>query len=150
MSKCIQPTLVQKVTAAIYVLSMWPELPGVRTINTLMWPYQTPPLTPRQLVQGESPQGPWIPEPDDVRRQAAKVLASVCIALLEDVPPQRSDRIWTEQAEYLSSALESQPPSDTSPMFREGALHPPANISDWLQAFSGPSHRYQPDSATDK
>ncbi len=101
-----QPTLAQKVSAAIYVMSMWPELPGVATINTLMWPYMVPPLTPVSMLDEGAPAGPWGLEPGDVRRQAAKTLASVCIALLEGVPETLTERIWTEQAAYLSSALE--------------------------------------------
>ncbi len=66
-----QPTLQQKVGAAIYVLSMRPELPGVQTTNTLMWPYR------QRLAEGVPDRAPaWaarLPpyEEEDVRRQAA-------------------------------------------------------------------------------
>lgn len=145
MQTMTQPTLADKVGAAIYVMSMWPELPGVRTINTLMWPYQVPPLLPREEPAASAAQGPWIAEPADVRRQAAKVLASACTALLEGVPQPRIEQIWTAQAGYLSSALEPQPRGDRSPMWREGVLHPPQNRGEWLAAFSGLGHRCQPD-----
>lgn len=147
MKEMQQPTLAQKVSAAIYVLSMRPELPGVKTINTLMWPYMVPPLTPVSMLEEDAPAGPWILEPDDVRRQAAKVLASVHTALLEAVHPERSAQIWIEQVEYLSLAGEPALRDERIPTFREGVLHPPENIADWLSAFSGPCHPCQPGSA---
>ena len=140
MNAMQQPTLEQKVSAAIYVLSMRPELPGVRTVNTLMWPYSVPPLVSVSILEEEALAGPWILEPDDVRRHAASLLASVCTALLEGVPLSRSDQIWTEQAECLSSALEPALQDERVPMFGEDALHPPGNVAEWLSAFSGPCH----------
>lgn len=137
-----QPSLAQKVGAAVYVMSMWPELPGVATVNTLMWPYMTPPMESQTALPAAG--ALWIAEPDDVRRQAAKVLASVCIALLEAAPQPLTERIWTEQAEYLTSAFDVQPPDGRTPSFPQGALHPPANIADWLAAFAGPCRQRPP------
>lgn len=140
-----QPTLAEKVGAAIYVLSMRPDLPGIRTINTLMWPYQAPPT--RSTPINGNLTGPWIPEPEDVRRQAAKVLASVCTALLAGVPQPLIEQIWIEQAEYLSLAFDGEPPDDRTPKTLQGVVHPPANIVEWIAASSGPYHRDQPNSA---
>lgn len=108
-----QPSLQQKVSAAIYVLSMRPNLPGVQTTNTLMWPYR------QRLAEGVVDRAPaWaalLPPygDDDVRRQAAKLLTSVCTALLEDVHQPRLSQIWTDQAAYLSFALDVEPPGET-------------------------------------
>jgi hypothetical protein len=145
MGNVQQPTLAQKAGAAIYVMSMWPELPGVGTINTLMWPYQAPPM--HTMPESPNVRGPWIREPDDVRRQAAKVLASVCTELLAGVPQPRIEQIWTEQAEYLSSAVDAELPDERNPKTLEGVVHPPANIAEWRQAFSGPYHHCRQDSA---
>jgi len=138
METAKEPSLALRVGAAIYVMSMWPVLPGVGTINTLMWPYQAPPMLPLEGQNAESAQGPWVLEPEDVRRAAAKLLASVQAALLEAVPPERSARIQTEQAEYLSSTLEPALQDERVPSLREAVLHPPQNVAVWLQALSGP------------
>lgn len=135
-----QPTLSQKVSAAFYVLSMRPELPGVKTVNTLMWPYRVPPLLPHELQENESADGPWVLEPGDVRRHAANLLASVHTALLEGGLPLRIEKLWTEQAEYLSSELEPALQDERIPSLHGRVLHPPENVAVWLQAFSGPYH----------
>lgn len=144
MEKIPQPTLASKVGAAFYVLSMRPELPGVRTINTLMWPYMVPPLLQHEMEADDRGEGPWILEPDDIRRHAARLLASVHAALLEGALPQRSAQIWTEQAESLADELEPEPQDERIPSRHGRVLHPPANIADWISAFSGPCrHRRQ-------
>ena len=129
-----EPSLARRVSAAIYVMSMWPVLPGVGTINTLMWPYQAPPLLPLEGQDAESAKGPWVLEPEDVRRAAATLLASVQAALLEAVPPARSAQILTAQAEHLSSALEPALQDERIPSLRGAVLHPPQNSAAWSRA----------------
>lgn len=146
MQRVKQPTLAQRVSAALYVISCRPTLPGVRTIDTLMWPYMTPPLLPRKLqeAQKEVADGPWILEPDDVRRCAAKLLASVLAELLQAAPPQRLEQISTELAEYLSSELEPALQDERIPSLHGLELHPPQNRDAWLRASSDPYHHRQP------
>ena len=109
-----QPPLSHKVTAAINVMMTWPELPGVGTVNTLMWPYKRPPLLPTE-EEAATLEGRWVKEPDDVRRHAVRLLASVHTALLELLPAERLQRIWTDQDEFLSFALDDDRPCDASP-----------------------------------
>lgn len=146
MERIKQPTLAQRVSAALYVISCRPTLPGVRTVDTLMWPYMTPPLLPHKLqeTQKEVADGPWILEPDDVRRFAAKVLASVLAELLQAAPPQRLEQISTELAEHLSSELEPGLQDERIPSLHGLELHPPQNRDAWLQASSDPYHHRQP------
>jgi len=113
MNEAKQPPLSHKVSAAISIVANWPELPGVGIVNTLMWPYKKPPLLPTPEEAAASV-GPWIKEPDDIRRHAVKLLASVHTALLEALPAERLQQIWTDQDEFLSFALDDDRPCDAS------------------------------------
>ncbi len=147
MQRVKQPSLTQRVSAALYVISCRPTLPGVKTIDTLMWPYMTPPLLPHKLQeaqQKEAADGPWILEPDDVRRCAAKLLASVLAELLQAAPPERLAQIETELAEYLSSDLAPARQDERIPSLHGLELHPPQNRDAWLRAFSDPYRLRQP------
>jgi hypothetical protein len=146
MQRVKQPTLAERVSAALYIISCRPMLPGVKTIDTLMWPYMTPPLLPHKLqeAQKEVAEGPWIPEPDDVRRCAAKLLASVLTELLQAAPPERLEQISTELAEYLSYELEPALQDERIPSLHGLELHPPQNRGAWLRASSDPYRHHQP------
>lgn len=99
-----EPTLQDKVGCALFVMAAEsPDAIGVWTKNRLMWPYQTY-------------------TDDDVRRQAAKLMASVCTALLEAVPQPRRQQIWTDQAAYLSFALDGEPQGESC-WSEEARLH---------------------------
>ena len=106
-----RPILRAKIGCALYVLSIWPELPGVATINTLMWPYKQR----YDAAQTNNDPGPWIEGPEDIRRHAAKVLSSALAELLQAAPLEVSEKIWKDQAEYLSFALGDGTPDDESP-----------------------------------
>jgi len=95
MPEVEEPTLEGRVGCALYVLAWGPEYPGDYTKRRLMWPHT-------------------VYTDDDVRRAAAKLLASVCTELLEAVPQARRRQISIGQAEYLSFVLGDALPGDTS------------------------------------
>lgn len=89
-----EPSLATKLRCALFVTAYGAERCGIWTRHRLMWPYTDY-------------------TDDDVRRVAARVTASVCTALLEGLPLQTRQRIWTDQAEYLSFALDELPPGES-------------------------------------
>lgn len=122
-----EPTARERISRALIVLAGYPELPGVHTINRLMWPYKMPPIT-GQLTSDEP--GPWLHDPNDVHHAAIKVLASAFAALLKAAHPQVSEQIQKEVAEYLTSEIAADTPCD-------GSLFQAAVLPDLAQQRSG-------------
>lgn len=80
------PTLNERIQAAIFVISFGAENTGVMTRHCLMHPYTNF-------------------SDDDVKRAAARLLASAHTALLATLPPAQIDQILKDQGAYLSFAL---------------------------------------------
>ena len=88
-----QPSLEQKVRAATWIAAMGVNHSGIGTQATLMWPY-------REFNEAE------------VARFAANTLADALTVLLQALPPQQIDKLWTDQDERLSFVLEPGLPDD--------------------------------------
>ena len=84
-----KPTLEQKVRAAVWVSGMGIHQAGVDTQARLMWP-----LTKFSELE--------------VSKEAARTLGGVLVALLEVLPHQQIEQIWTDQGERLSFVEEPE------------------------------------------
>lgn len=96
-----KPELHEQVGAAIFIALYGAENTGAMTLDKLMWPHTRY-------------------EPDDVKRAAARLLASVHTALLTTLPPIQIELISTDQASYLSFALADGWPDESNPSAKDG------------------------------
>lgn len=78
-----EPTLKERLGAAIFIIAFGAEHAGMMTSRKLMWPYTDY-------------------EVDDLKRVAARLLASVHTELLATLLPAQTERISKDQAAYLS------------------------------------------------
>src|SRR5215510_10332196 len=90
-----EPTLNERVSAAFFVACFGADNAGVRTRHALMWPHTDYSI-------------------DDVKRVAARLLASVHTALLAIVPRPQIEQILKDQAAYLSFAAGDGWPDEKS------------------------------------
>ena len=90
------PSIQQQIGIAVFIVAMGPHRAGVGTKHQLMWPY----------VDYDD---------DDVRRTAARLLASVHTALLAVLPPAQIERISTDLDAYQSFVHGDGWPDDKSP-----------------------------------
>ncbi|MDD2744187.1 MAG: hypothetical protein PHV02_18140 [Rhodocyclaceae bacterium] len=103
-----EPPLELRVSAALFVLAMGgSDAVGGRTLYALMWPHKPYYVTEpsgrlRLALTGDS-----VDDKDvdgEIRRMAAKTLASVHNGLIAALPPDRYRRISTDLNIYLSVA----------------------------------------------
>lgn len=78
-----EPTLKERLSAAIFIIAFGAEHTGMMTHRKLMWPYTDY-------------------EADDLKRAAARLLASVHTELLTTLLPVQTERISKDLASYLS------------------------------------------------
>lgn len=91
-----EPELKDRVTAAIFIMAFGAENTGVMTCQKLMWPYTEY-------------------EHDDVKRVAARLVASVHTALLATLPQPQIELILKDLSAYLSFALGDGWPDEKIP-----------------------------------
>lgn len=96
-----EPSLNERMGSAIFVAVFGVENAGVMTCDKLMWPY----------IKYEH---------DDVKRTAARLLASVHTALLTVLPQIQIELILKDQASYLSFAIGDGWPDESSPSQEAG------------------------------
>jgi len=90
------PTLNDKLGAAIFILAFGAKDAGIMTTHKLMYPYT-------------------VYQVDDVKRVAARLVASVHTALIASVPQSRIELILKDQENYLSLALGDGWPDEKNP-----------------------------------
>lgn len=78
-----EPTLQVRIGCAVFIALMGVDGTGVGTQRKLMWPHTEY-------------------DDDDVKRVAAKLLASVHTAVIATLPPEQIEQISTTLSEYLS------------------------------------------------
>lgn len=81
-----EPSLKSRLNCAIFIMAFGAENTGVMTCQKLMWPY-----TDYEI--------------DDVKRTAARLVASVHTALLATLPPPQIEQISKDLASYLSFSV---------------------------------------------
>jgi len=96
-----EPELKDRVGAAIFIMAFGAENTGVMTCQKLMWPH-----TDYEI--------------DDVKRTAARLVASVHTELLKALPQPQIEQILKDLASYLSFAVGDGWPDEKIPSQEDG------------------------------